>query len=166
MSDPTVYLDGTVHPDGRLELDEKVTLPPGRVRVAVQAATSSRYVGPPVKTEEPGAAGAESRFRRQVERAWFLRGGAVGAALGASIGLAVYFLLVSWPSGTFHVGEALQASVLGGLLLGAAGAAATVLWWSILHPVLLALFSSERFLRVYGTPEERGMLGCGGRPKR
>ena len=162
MSDPTVFLDGTVHPDGNLELDEKVALPPGRVRVAVQAASSPRYVGRSFNAPQPGAEG-ETPFRRNAEGRWFLTGGALGAALGAPISLAVYFFLVSWPAGTLDVGEALQVLLLGGLFFGLAGAVALILWGSIFHPVLLALFSTERFLRTYGTPQERGMVGRDGR---
>jgi hypothetical protein len=36
MSQELVEVQGTVQPDGTLVLDEKLTLPPGRVRVTVQ----------------------------------------------------------------------------------------------------------------------------------
>jgi len=39
MNETQVVMDGTLQPDGTLELDERPNLPPGRVRVTMQAAT-------------------------------------------------------------------------------------------------------------------------------
>jgi hypothetical protein len=36
MSTPEIVVHGSVRPDGALELDEKLPLPPGRVKITVQ----------------------------------------------------------------------------------------------------------------------------------
>lgn len=46
MSFDQISVEGTVHSDGTLELDEKLRLPAGRVRVTVQAALNSRNADP------------------------------------------------------------------------------------------------------------------------
>jgi hypothetical protein len=37
MTTTVIETSGTVHPDGRLELDQKVTVPPGKVKVTVES---------------------------------------------------------------------------------------------------------------------------------
>jgi hypothetical protein len=46
MSASTVVIQGVVKPDGTLELDGKVPLPPGRVSVTVQAVPYSQETDP------------------------------------------------------------------------------------------------------------------------
>jgi hypothetical protein len=57
MSVPTLELLGTVRPDGTLELDQKLTVPPGRVKVRVESTDVTRVPD------------AEERFRDLV-RQW------------------------------------------------------------------------------------------------
>jgi hypothetical protein len=57
MSVPTLELLGTVRPDGTLELDQRLTVPPGRVKVRVESADVTRVPD------------AEERFRDLV-RQW------------------------------------------------------------------------------------------------
>ena len=57
MAVPTLELLGTVRPDGTLELDQKLTVPPGRVKVRVESADVTY------------APDAEERFRDLV-RQW------------------------------------------------------------------------------------------------
>ena len=56
MSETQVVVTGTLNPDGTLVLDERPHLPPGRVRVTVQAVTQ--------------ATGSEDGFMARVERVW------------------------------------------------------------------------------------------------
>jgi len=55
MTSTVVETSGTVHADGRLELDEKVTIPPGKVKVTVESMEGERTL--------------ESRFR-ELARQW------------------------------------------------------------------------------------------------
>ena len=57
MPVPTLELLGTVRPDGTLELDQKLTVPPGRVKVRVES------------TDVAPVPDAEARFRDLV-RQW------------------------------------------------------------------------------------------------
>lgn len=56
MSEAPVVMSGTLRPDGTLLLDERPNLPPGRVRVTMQA------VAPP--------AGPEDGFMARMEKVW------------------------------------------------------------------------------------------------
>jgi hypothetical protein len=159
MTDFGKAVEGTVCPDGTLKLDEKVPLPPGRVRVLVQPLPSPSNLGPSTPTVGTKESEGAERFRRDAQKGWFLRGALLGGAIGAAVSLTLYFVLVCWPGGIIHLGEAVEVFVLGGLVAGGLGGAGVLVWRSLIHPVLLALFSSERFLREYGTPEERGLVG-------
>jgi hypothetical protein len=44
MTTASIEMLGTVRPDGSLELDQKVTLPPGRVKVRLEAVKSPEPV--------------------------------------------------------------------------------------------------------------------------
>jgi len=46
MTPPEVTIQGTLRPDGTLELDEKPDLPPGRVRITIQPAEETVPPGP------------------------------------------------------------------------------------------------------------------------
>ena len=41
----TIEIEGTLHPDGNLILDEKPAMPPGRVRVALRAVSAAENAG-------------------------------------------------------------------------------------------------------------------------
>jgi hypothetical protein len=56
MNETQVVMEGTLQPDGTLLLDEKPKLPPGRVRVTMQAVAQ--------------ATGLEDGFMARMERAW------------------------------------------------------------------------------------------------
>ena len=57
MSQETLEVQGTVHPDGSLVLDEKLKLPAGRVRVTVRTQYEPDQVDP-------------ARFLAMMERIW------------------------------------------------------------------------------------------------
>jgi hypothetical protein len=56
MSETQIVVEGALQPDGTLVLDEKPNLPPGRVRVTMQAV--------------PAPVGPEDGFMARMERIW------------------------------------------------------------------------------------------------
>lgn len=97
-------------------------------------------------------------FRRNPTYGWTLRGAIVGAVLGVAT-LAVVALVgiaQGWVKAPI---ESVLETCLGGAIAGGIlGAAATVVWKSLLRPIWLALFWTKDFEREYGTPEEQGIV--------
>jgi hypothetical protein len=146
------------------EQEEPTPLPSPGGEAVVQAGPAAADVN---SWPKPAVAEQREHFDRNAQRTWFIRGAALGASIGGPVTLALYLILVSdWPGAVLDAGDAVQAFVLGALFFGVAGGIGLTLYWSILHPVLLALFATDRFLRAYGTPEERGMIDGAGPSRR
>src|SRR5215210_5250542 len=64
MTTMFVETSGTVHADGSLELDEKVTVPPGKVKVRVESIEAGSSAGNSPLSDKPGA---EDLHLRNVE---------------------------------------------------------------------------------------------------
>jgi hypothetical protein len=96
---------------------------------------------------------------------FFWRGAAIGMGGGLVVWSVLVFVEMAVLRGPIGPGPMLSMETLavfwlaGGLTCGLA----ELVWKSLLRPVLLALFASEKFQREYGTPEERGIVRKSGR---